>query len=46
MIKRITILAMSICISLVVASGMTGVAVAHPQNDKMQNQDKMNQPKE
>ena len=45
MIKRITILAMALCMSMVVANRVTGVALAQPQDDKMQSGDKMSDQK-
>lgn len=39
--KRITILAMAMFLTLVAANRLTTVALAHPQDDKMASSDKM-----
>jgi hypothetical protein len=41
MIKRIVILAMAMCMSIVVTNRMTAAALAHPQDNKMESSDKM-----
>lgn len=41
MMKRIAVLAMAMFLTMVAANQLTRVALAHPQNNKMESSDKM-----